>query len=51
MPTLSRLPIGSSFGQYRRAIVSLTMTTSGVLSLSLSVKDRPFTIGMPIVLK
>ena len=50
-PGAMRLPIGSSFGKYCRASASLTISTGGALRSSRSVKSRPFTIGMPIVLK
>ena len=47
----SVLPIALSPGQYRRAIVSLTIATRGVSGRSASVNARPSTIGTPIVLK
>ena len=50
-PTVARLPSGSSFGQYFRAIVSLMTSTGGACSSSRSVKPRPRTTRMPIVEK
>ena len=48
---VKRLPIASSLGNARFANVSLTMATSGVFRSSRSVKSRPFSIGIRIVLK
>jgi hypothetical protein len=50
-PHFSRRPIGSSPGQYRRAMPSLTMTTLTRPSSSTGVNTRPRTSGMPSVLK
>ena len=46
---VSRCPIGSSPGQSRLAIASLTSATAGAPCRSASVKSRPRTIGMRIV--
>jgi hypothetical protein len=45
------LPIGFSRGQNRRAIVWLTIATSGRPVRSASAKSRPATSGMPSVRK
>ncbi len=50
-PKLIRRPIGSSFGQYRRAAVSLITTTGSAARSSRSVNTRPRTTRMPSVEK
>ncbi len=47
---MSRLPIADAPGQYRRAMVSLTMTTKGVVAVSAPVKVRPSRNVIPIAL-
>src|ERR1044072_2397126 len=49
-PSFTRLPIGFSFGQNRRAVVSLIKTTCGDFSVSASEKTQPFNNGIRIVL-
>jgi hypothetical protein len=46
-----RLPIGLSFGQKRRAVVSLMMTTAGRSAVSAEVNVRPEISRIPRVSK
>lgn len=48
---VKRFPIGSSLGQYRRAVVSLTIATSGAPARSCWSKNLPFNRGIFITEK
>src|SRR6185436_12709345 len=50
-PNFAHRPIGSTFGQYAFANVSLTMSTRDPRCSSAGVKSRPRMIGAPTVAK
>jgi hypothetical protein len=47
----TRLPNGDAPGQYRLAIVSLTIATGGAVAVSVSANGRPASSWTPIAVK